>query len=193
MNYLKERKISSDGLYYCLEGEYGNRIIIPYYNKNKEVIYWNGRHIGDSPLRYFGPKNCGVGKGDVIFATKWDCDKVYLTEGEFDAMSLNMVGYAGWACGGKELSDKQINYLRNYKICLALDQDKYGQIALNKMGNKLLKEGIRRISYVSPPIEYKDWNKMFIELGKSGVHDYILSKEQIFKWTTEIKLSLGKI
>ena len=125
-NYLINRRIPIDGFYYCTYGEYRSRIVIPYYDKNGKLIYFNSRHIGKSKLRYMGPpKTCGVGKSDVIFTQKWveTGSKIHLTEGEFDAITLSVCGFNGFACGGKNLSDKQLDMLRNYKICLCLDTD----------------------------------------------------------------------
>ena len=55
------------------EGDYKNRIIIPYYNRSSELIYYNGRSLSENnSLRYLGPpKSLGVGKGDVLFVPEW--------------------------------------------------------------------------------------------------------------------------
>ena len=50
-NYLKSRKLPVDNLYVCSNGRYANRIIIPYYDNNKKLIYYNGRSINYNKLR----------------------------------------------------------------------------------------------------------------------------------------------
>lgn len=190
-NYLKERKLPIDGLYYCNGGKYSNRIIIPYWY-NDELIYWNGRTIINSSLRYYGPdKETGVGKADVLYARDWPQrgSKIYLTEGEFDAMSLSESGLNGVACGGKELSDKQVGFIKDYKICLAFDADEGGFEALNKIGNKLLSDGMSNISYVRPPSGIKDWNKFLADMNKEMLKLYIEKTEKEFNiWTSLHKL-----
>ncbi|MGH7175543.1 MAG: toprim domain-containing protein, partial [Minisyncoccia bacterium] len=130
IEYLSERKIPWHGMFYCTDGDYYDRVIIPYYDRDSKVCYWNGRSLGKSRLRYKGPdKSCGIGKGDVLFFWEgWpeDGERIYLTEGEFDAIALCLAGHKGVACGGKSVSDRQVELLRPYKVCLALDGDNAG-------------------------------------------------------------------
>ncbi len=189
-NYLAKRKLPSDGLYYCTAGEYRSRIVIPYYDPTGKLIYFNARHVGSSKLRYMGPpKTCGVGKGDVLFALKWPepGSKVHVTEGEFDAITLNICGFYGVACGGKNLSDKQLDMLRHYKVCLSLDTDETvveaaapGLNGLLEMGSKLLSAFVP-VTFVRPPKGFKDWNKMLVDLVNPAIiAEYINKCEKPF-------------
>ena len=188
--YLEKRKIPIKNIYYCVSGEYAERIVIPYLDSEGNLIYWNSRSMKkDAFMRYRGPENKGVGKSDVVFATDWNATKIYLTEGEFDAISLNSCGFAGWALGGKEIHDKQMNFVRGKKICLSFDNDKYGRLAINKLGDKLLKEGIE-VSYVLPPEEFKDWNNLLICKSEKEIFEWIKSKEAIYDWKESLRLSM---
>lgn len=183
-DYLEGRKIPTDDLYVCVSGKYSNRILIPYYDKEGKLIYYNTRDIsGKSWLRYLGPpKDVGVGKGDVLWTKSWpkEGDKIYLCEGEFDAMSLWEAEHNGFACGGKNLSDKQADLLKDYGIVICFDLDKYGQEALHKIGRFIRRNSgyARKINYVRPANGYKDWNDMLIKVGKGALHLYIKSKEK---------------
>ena len=182
-DYLRSRKLSIDNLYVCTYGDYKGRIIIPYYNPEGDLIYFNGRNMSPKGLRYLGPgKESGVGKGDVIYAPIWpnNNSRVYLTEGELDALTLKMCGFYGMACGGKYLSDKQINLLRNYKICLALDEDNAGFHAIIEMGQKLISQQFTDITFVRPPLGLKDWNKMLVTYKPEIVIAWINQNERIF-------------
>jgi DNA primase len=184
--YVKSRCLDLGNLHFCVYGKYANRIIIPYYDSKGSLVYWNARDVtGRSKVKYLGPdKEIGVGKGDVIFTENWDVDKIYLAEGEFDAMSLTKCGFNGAACGGKNLTDKQVEIARPYKVCLCFDADKSGASALNKVGDKLINNGIE-VTYVRPPVDIKDWNKMLIEAGKNVVNLFIKSQEKPFTgWTS---------
>lgn len=187
--YLERRKIPFGNLRLCLTGKYAKRIIIPYYGPDGGLIYWNARDITDrSKVKYLGPDaEVGVGKGDVIFTESWPVagTKMYLAEGEFDAMSLTLSGVHGAACGGKELTDNQVDILRPFRVCICFDTDKSGGQALNKIGDKLLGSGVREVTYVRPPVNYKDWNKMFSSLGGNIVSLYVQSQEKSFTpWTS---------
>lgn len=195
-NYLKNRKISTEKLMICTAGRYKNRIIIPYYNKNNNLIYYNGRDIGDSNLRYLGPpKELGIGKGDVLFVPDWpeEGEKLYLTEGEFDALSLKQCGLYSAAFGGKNLSEAQFNIIKNYTPVLCLDADIAGANAIVTMGDFLLKRGIKNISYVRASKEHKDWNEMYIKDGPRVVRAYIKQNEKIYDNFTSAELNAKKV
>lgn len=183
--YLNTRKIPIDDLYFCTGGEYKNRIVIPYYDKFKKLIYWNSRDINEkSILRYRGPdKAVGVGKSDVIFVKNWPKigNRIYLTEGEFDAISLCVAGFHGAACGGKSLHENQIELLQGYEITIALDCDISGKNALEyHMGDLLLSKGFKNTKFVSPPQGYKDWNKMLEKFDKDILMAYVIKHERYY-------------
>ena len=196
VEYLKCRKISTDGLFLCVSGTYRNRIVIPYYNKNGDLIYYNGRYVGDSKLRYLGPpKELGIGKGDVLYIPKWpeDKQKIYLAEGEFDAMSLRQCGFYSAAFGGKNLSEAQINIIKPYIPVLCLDADKAGAEALLQMGDSLLRRGFTDIFYIRASKEHKDWNAMYQNDGEKVVRAYIKQNEKKYDYFLSTELRSKRI
>ena len=180
-DYLLDRKIPIDGLYICTKDRYKNRIVIPYYNRQGQLIYWNARHLGKSKCKYLGPpKEIGVGKEDVVYmAGKWPekGSLVYLCEGEFNAISLTLCEFNAAACGGKNMSEKQAIMLSDYKIVLCLDRDKAGQEGTMKMISYLSsvekQQGSEKINFVVPPIGYNDWNEVLKKDGAVFLHHYI--------------------
>ena len=187
--YLFNRKLPTEGLMVCTLGKFRNRIIIPYYDAEKKLIYFNGRFIGDSDKvpKYRGPnKEVGIGKDDVLYVPEWPApeNKLYLTEGEFDALSIYISGkerkrkiYSG-AFGGKNLSDKQVEMIRPYKAVLCLDTDKAGSGGMVNMTKRLWSRGIMTY-FVRPPQRYKDWNKMLETLGSGILLHYIDENEKV--------------
>ena len=192
-DYLLGRKLPVGSLYICLSGEYMNRIVIPYYGPNGELLYWNARDItGKSKLRYKGPhKEMGINKENVLWMSFWPQPdtKIYLTEGEFDAMSLVQCGLHGAASGGKEVSKNQIQLLLPYRVCIAFDNDPSGKDALANVGQQMLRSGLL-VSYVRPPKTYKDWNEMFCKVGKNVTSTYIKKNEKDFDDSTASLLRL---
>lgn len=194
--YMAGRKLPIDKLHFCTSGKYRNRIIIPYYDRDGNLIYFNGRHIGKSDLRYLGPeKEIGVGKGDVLFLPRWPDpgSKVYVTEGEFDTLSLYRCGFNAAACGGKYLTDRHVEMLRPYKICLSLDTDPSGFQGVIDMGNKLIGLGIRCVTYVRPPSQVKDWNELLCEYSENIVRAYVEKFEQPYDALTGAELLLTRL
>jgi len=181
--YLKSRMIDESDLFVCTKGRYRNRIVIPYYDRAGSLIYYNGRYVGDpgSNLRYLGPpKELGIGKGDVLFVPKWPAEgeKIYITEGEFDALSLRQAGFYSAALGGKSMSDRQAEMLGPYLPVLCLDADEHGGKATVSIAKSLLSSGTKKIRYVRPCLEHKDWNGLLVSKGPRILFKYVQMQEK---------------
>jgi DNA primase len=201
-NYLKGRKIPLEGLYYCINGEFYGRIIIPYYNSDGELVYFNARDIiHPKPyLRYRGPDSgLGFKKSEVVWMSFFPRKgaKIYLTEGEFDAMTLNLCGLHGCATGGKDVTSRQIAMIRDYEVCIAFDRDPSGKDAFRKLGWELYMNGVKKVTFVRPPEPYKDWNEMLAGNEKEGkpalsekvIRAYISQNEKPFNEFTSSLLN----
>lgn len=186
-SYLTGRKLPVDGLFICSDGRYKNRIVIPYYDKDGKLIYYNGRALHDSKCKYLGPpKDVGVGKEDVVFmAGKWPIENslVHICEGEFNALSLRQAELNAVACGGKNMSEKQALILKNYRIVLCLDRDHAGKAGTAKMSSMIAnletaKNTSEKLLYVIPPRGYNDWNEFLIKNSPALLHHYIVKNKR---------------
>jgi len=200
--YLYNRKLNAEGLYICISGDYRNRIIIPYYDRDGKLIYWNARVWSDEVkgAKYLGPdKVCGIGKEDVIYVPEWPSKeltniKLYMTEGEFDARSLFMAEFYSAAFGGKEFSENQASLIRGCLPVLCLDNDFAGEGAIRKIGDSFLKRGFPELNFVRPPNGFKDWNMMLEKVGPQVMKMYIeknekqyTSESSLFEWMRHFK------
>jgi len=185
--YLKNRKIPIDGLYVGTGDRYRGRILIPYYDTNGNLIYYNGRAMGESKCKYLGPpKEIGVGKEDVIYmAGNWPehGSVVYICEGEFNAMSLRQADFNAVACGGKNMSEKQAILLSPYRVVICLDRDKAGKAGTTKMSSMVTSletaKGVKdKLSYVLPPSGYNDWNEFLVKNNAVLLHHYIKKNQK---------------
>lgn len=192
-DYLSKRKLPTEGLYVCYNGRYKNRIVIPYFDKNQKLIYWNARDLGNSKLKYLGPpKEVGVGKEDVIFmAGCWpkQGETIYLCEGEFNAITLKQAEFKAAACGGKNMSDKQSLMLSGYNVVLCLDRDKAGKSGTIKMSSMISALSIQngkndRLKYVFPPQGINDWNEFLIKKNTEILHHYILRSQRAIDYSS---------
>ena len=101
-NFREERQIPKEyKLYYCTNGRYKHRIIVPMF-KGAIMIYFQGRRLPGSPIepKYLNPST----EKQVIIHNEeyFDRDKyIVVTEGLIDAF---MVGAQGTSCLGKEIS-----------------------------------------------------------------------------------------
>lgn len=203
--YLKGRMIPTEGLMVCTGEEpwldelhYNNRLIIPYYDRNGQLIYFNGRYLGArkeviDKMKYLGPpKSIGVGKEDVLFMTQWPSEgKVYFCEGELDAKSIHIAGLPSGAWGGKNVSDTQAKLMRPYIPVICLDNDKAGREALPKIAAFLRERGFKEIWYVKPcgleTGKKVDWNDMLVKFGPKLLKAYILRYEKRWDELDELK------
>ena len=192
--YLKNRKIPIGNLHVCTKGQYANRIVIPYYDAKGKLIYYNCRSLDkDNLLKYLGPpKEIGIGKSDVLFFPEWPKkgEKVFLTEGEFDALSICVSGLRGGGFAGKEMNEKQIVWLLETKCfpVFCLDGDKAGTYALLKINE--LKQDFG--AFVRLPKAIKDWNEFLIKYGPNVLAEYSnnniknLNKDSLVKLKSEL-------
>lgn len=194
--YLNKRKIEIQGFYVCTAGNYRGRIVLPYYNKEGKLIYYNCRALNNEIPKYLGPpkEKVKIGKSNVIFIPKYPPknEKIYITEGEFDALSILQSGLYAGALGGKNLSNYHLNILKDYIPVLAFDNDdgkleNYGELATMIIGETLLKNGFK-VFYVRPPNNVKDWNELLEKYNKEIVKGYIEKNEKPFTENTIVEL-----
>ena len=122
--------------------------------------------------------------------------RIYITEGEFDAMALNECGLHAAAFGGASFSEKQFEMLKGYDLTLSFDADKAGEAGLMKLCDATKKHGFNNMSYVRPPNKYKDWNEMLKDLDKELVYFYIKKTEKEHQFLDDwniLKLKIFKM
>lgn len=202
-SYLDSRKLPTDGLYVCKEGDYKNRLVIPYFNYDGELIWYNARLLHDrkDSLRYMKCKADGVGitQEDVLYMTNWPRagGKVYIMEGELDALSLKLCGFTACGIGGKSISDVQIEMLRMYEPVLAFDTDDgptdWGLNAMIEVGMRMIEMGFDNVRYIRPPKVYKDWNKLLVKQNPTVIQNYIKKYEKPFTPDTPSILLANRI
>jgi DNA primase len=142
--YLEERGIDSRtqiefGLYYCNQGRYQGRIIIPVFFNGKIITFQARTVMPDEEIRYLSPFNAP--KSRIWFnLDSYINQDVYIVEGMFDCMKLWQEGIFAIAPLGKEISNDQMNILldkRIKRVYLLQDQDALPE--LQKRWEKLSK------------------------------------------------------
>jgi DNA primase len=140
---------STDGRNYDV---YRNRIIIPLYDRQEQLIGFAGRSLGDAKPKYINPKESEVYvKSDTWFGffraakAMQQANNVYVVEGYFDAISMHKQGVTNTlASCGTETSDGQIRRLKSYTntISIMYDGDAAGQKKIAKVVQQALKNGL---------------------------------------------------
>jgi DNA primase len=153
-----------------------HRVIIPYI-ENGQIKYLRGRYFyrgssipQNSFAKYLGPSNFFVGNLTAKRFFNFDLlkklvpnEKLFIFEGEFDAMlaaqfGFNSIGIAG--VGNFPKDEGTISLLKNFDLFLFFDSDEAGQKAVGEISKFFLDKKIHSIKLRS----YKD----FTELVRNG-------------------------
>lgn len=176
IEYCKQRKIPKSiylKWYYCIDGFYKNRLIIPFYNNDEKIYYYQGRDLNpNSDCKYLSR----MGENLNSIYNYYNVDKsnpVIILEGPIDSIFVdNSIGLTGLKDKTKQLIDFPYKYF-------LFDNDKSG----HKKSCNLLKNGeyvfnwklflnkyscIKKIKDVNDFIKYNinDINKLTFELLK---------------------------
>lgn len=189
--YLTKRGIFSEdfGYVYDPHGDfketYHNRVIFPFYEEGK-LVYYIGRDIGKSKLRYKNPS--GLDAGNFVFQIDKLTDDVFIFEGVTDALSLKEP-QVGTAMLSNKMKMTQIVKIldRAPKRIIFVTENDTNETAI-KAGKKNLEWNIKtllkykpasiniKIYTYNPPIGYKDFNAL---AAKTGKHFIDIEKECI--------------
>ena len=212
--FRTKRNISdSQKIYYAYKGKFRNRIIIPIFDKNDNIIYFQGRRLPGTDLqpKYLNP----TAEKSLIIHNEPNFDPkkyIIVTEGLLDAFSI---GDQGTTCLGKEITKDLLEVLfkKSIGVIIAFDNDKAGMISLRKfmIGNKPWFTGTpskenrssfynwkkpnkyaKQVKYFLMPqrfLQYKDINMLCIEEKISDVYDFICRNSYDYM-KTALKLQL---
>jgi 5S rRNA maturation endonuclease (ribonuclease M5) len=139
VKYLKkfrdERKVPNYvKLWFCLNGNYKHRIIIPIYDKSGKIVYFQGRRISSKQepkyLNPSAPKSLIIPNIERLESN----NPIVIVEGLLDSYSISN-GTTGL---GKSISEEFIKSLKkiNEEIIVVFDNDDAGREARNKFFNE---------------------------------------------------------
>lgn len=134
LNYLYDRKITKELIikhdikytdYYCPNRKFANRIIIPSYDKYKNLNYFTGRdYSGKASRKYFNYENSN--RKDIIFnehLINWDGD-IVIVEGPTDHISIpNSIPLLGKAINKDYYLYECLSKKSTQKIIVFLDAE----------------------------------------------------------------------
>ncbi len=143
LEYLESRRINkqeaeSYGWYYCNNGKYQKRLILPIYVDTKAKTFQARTVLSDVDPRYRSPYKSPIRNLLYNIDNYKVGDRLILTEGIFDAINVAKTGRSVVATFGKDFSDGQINLMKEKgvkKVCLMYDPDTVDKIP--KMWEKL--------------------------------------------------------
>jgi len=193
--FIEDRKIPKDYLVMIAhKGDYKGRIIIPVFDKNKDIIYFQARRIPGSDVqpKY---KNPTLEKGFVILnKSRFDPDRyIIITEGLLDAFMLGSQGTTALGVSISEEFLKEIFKIGN-KVIVVFDNDKPGYVSMYRFmnGYKKRKKIIppnkfnKKVKYFLYPKEYigcKDINKIRVDNNINDIYNVVVNNSYSYSST----------
>ena len=144
-----------------------HKIIIPFVSEGR-VVYLRGRYFYNGNAKANGNKMLGlIGKttkrlfnAERLTALKKG-DKIYVCEGEFDAMILEQNGYNTVAIlGTTNFAPEMAGLFKGLDVILCLDNDEAGKRATNEIAKFFLLKG-QKVSSKQLPAGIKDISDYF--------------------------------
>jgi hypothetical protein len=133
LNFIRLRKIpKSIKIFVAYKGKYKGRIIIPIYDEENNLVYFQGRAVNDSiKPKYLNPD---LDKATVIYnISKFESDKyIIVTEGLLDAFMVPPQGTTPLGSSVSEEFIKELLTKSDKGVILAFDNDKPGQDSMLK-------------------------------------------------------------
>lgn len=192
LRYLKKRgigqyQINKYDIGFCQTGQYKNRIVIPSFDQKGVLNYFTGRSIvKEQELKYLNP-NCARSQ-IIIFENliTWKFP-VVLTEGIFDAMSVN---FNAIPLMGKVVPNALVEKLLYYdaEVIITLDSD--ARDDQYDILRQLYKQGLSNIYYLNLP------EKDPSEMGRQYYWEYLFNNYKKFSQSNNLdilKQKLGKL
>jgi len=150
-----------DQYYFASKGDYADRIIIPFRNKDDNLIYFQGRAFGDFQPKYMNPDNSvGIKSSDILYPFDMKADKLVVCEGPLDAISLQLQGINATSTQGSKPSYIQMQIISEFpgEIMVGYDNDDAGNKGFLSFEKIRRSHRMSPLHRVSPPKGYKDWN-----------------------------------
>ena len=140
-----------------------NHIVIPYMTLGSTVVSLRGKEIGGKYLTPRGHKahlfNSDVGRSETLL----------IAEGEFDAMSLEQLGFKAVAApGAGTWQDSWTEYIESKRTYIIFDADQAGEAGADKLSSKLVGSRIVHIPQIkNDDGELADVSDLIVKHGKT--------------------------
>jgi DNA primase len=144
------------------EGRFAGRVFIPFYAEDK-IFYFQARSMMPSVTpKYLN--HSALKASEILYPFDWSQERVVVTEGPVDAVTLQECGVNATSVMGARISKRQAHQLREFggAIILSMDNDEAGKLAMIENFKFLTRQGVpsNRVSFLPCP-SHKDWNEFY--------------------------------
>ena len=180
--------------FYCREGRYADRIIIPFMNKDKMYFFQARALYPDQNPKYLNPpSDVCIKKSDVLYPFDYKESYVVVTEGPLDALSLQIQGVNATCTLGCQVSESQIAQLAEFdgKVILGYDNDAAGARGTEDF-DTMRKEKRMDTPFLCPlPPSFKDWNEAHI--ADFDIKEWVVKESKCLSFENKTLDKLFKI
>lgn len=188
--FISDRHIPKEyQILYAWKGNFQGRLIIPIFDKAKNLIYFQARCLPGSDIqpKY---KNPVSEKSNIILNKHkfWPDKYIIITEGLLDAY---MIGDQGTTCLGKEIQRPflmKLLKLTDKTVIVAYDNDQEGLKSMLKFMKSPLK---KMVKYFIMPAEYdaKDINILSCDHNIKNMYSFIVKNSyELYVATLKLKI-----
>lgn len=184
-NFKVARGIPSDfKVFYAYQGYYSNRIILPLYDKNGLMYYFQGRAVNNNIIPKY--KNPTLMKGNAVFNEyKFDRKKsIIAVEGLLDAL---VIGNQGTAYLGSSITDEFVE-----KLIKSTDEDVIISVDNDEAGYKSLKKFIKQSAY-NKRVKYFIFPKKYLDCGDINELKTKYNIEDVYNFVVKNSISYLKL
>lgn len=147
----------------CDTGKFKNRLIIPFYNKEKKIIFWQGRTLDNIEPKYMNSAFVNKPLYNIDFLDK--TKPVIVFEGPIDSMFVENAT----ATTGAEISENNTDILNSIpSVYYIFDNDKAGASATKKFikNGKFCFLWFKFLANLKLSSKIKDFNDLYIALNR---------------------------
>ena len=186
---VHQRGMQDQKFFVAREGDYLNRLIIPFYNSKSEMYFFQARALtAQAYPKYLNAKN--VKSSHILYPYDYDSyDPLFITEGVMDCITLKLCGLNATTTLSCHTSKIQMEQLKHYQggLVAAYDSDEAGRkgtLQFLEMAHKCKRgSGL----FFASPKGSKDWNEAYI---KGGAKEVLKAYEDTFCGLTYLDLSV---
>lgn len=190
---LESRMMHGYKFYVSKEGFYKDRLIIPFFNLQDEMFFFQARALMDGAWpKYLNSRT--IKASDILYPFAYDSyDPLYVTEGVLDCLTLKSVGINATTTLSCVCSDAQMEQLKFYRgpIVVAYDSDSAGKKGVSQFLSRALKHK-RSDLLLASPNPWKDWNDLLVSDGPDALLNHAKDLKELNKLsiaTSELQTS----
>jgi len=174
-----------------IKDELKDRLVIPYFDENKEVYFFQARSLTSARPKYINPK--GVKSKTVLYPYDPTRSRLVVCEGPLDAISLQLHGVNATCTQGSYVSHEQAEQLAEFegKIIMGYDSDEAGLKGIQAFEKMRKEKRMQTFDVCILPHGFKDWNEAHVK--DFDLLEYVLNNSNPYNYEYKMLTDLNSL